>query len=394
MKTTVNAMDSVSQSLATAIDAHRIELLRLSHELHDDPELGSQEFRAADRLRTLLEDAGFALEKTPAGLPTAFCATAGSGPLVVAICVEYDALPGIGHGCGHNVNAASAIGAALALRPLLDGLGLGLVVLGTPAEETTGAKADLIELGYFDEVSFAMMAHASAEDAVGGSSLALTLWDAKFTGHPAHAAAEPDMGVNALDAVLVAQTAIALGRQQLPKDAIVSTNITEGGTAVNVIPAQARCRVEMRSPNSQELQRIQDRVRRCLEAGAHATGCELELTTIGNDFDDLRQDAQLCNVYRSVMSARGREVRLTSEPAASTDMGNVSHVVPTIHPMIGLDAEGAAMHTAEFAAAAVTASADRAVLDAAFGLAATAAKVALDPAQRERLLERAAPAAH
>lgn len=386
MTTTSIDTEPFFEQLEIALAGHTTELVELSHALHDDPELGSEEFRACARITAVLKAAGFEIGPTPAGLPTAFVARAGSSPLVAALCVEYDALPEIGHGCGHNVNATTALGAALALRPILEDIGLSLVVLGTPAEESTGAKVDLINLGYFDDVSFAMMAHASPQDVVGTSSLALTCWEISYVGQPSHAAAAPEMGVNALNALLVAQTAIALERQQLPRDSIVSTNISSGGTAVNVIPAYASALVEMRSPTFEGLQVIKDRIQRCLDAGAVATGCRLHTKVSGNDFADLRQDADLTAIYQRVMTRRGREVPLSSQLGGSTDMGNVSLKVPSIHPMIGFDAEGASLHSAQFATAAVSASADEAIIDGAFGLAATAVEVALDPQQRGRLI--------
>jgi amidohydrolase len=305
---------------------------------------------------------------------------------VVALCVEYDALPAIGHACGHNVNAASAVGAALALAAVASDLGITVKVLGTPAEETTGGKIDLIKEGFFDDVSLAMMAHAGAEDVVGGSSLAMSMWDVLYEGRPAHAAAAPEEGVNALDGLVVAQTAVALARQQLPAGSIVSLIVTEGGRSVNVIPERARASVEMRSPSFAKLGIIEDRVRRCLEAGAHASGSTLSVTPMGNTYADLRQDRFLSGAYQEAMAARGRNVDFNDKPTASTDMGNVSQLVPSIHPLLGYDVGGAAHHTAEFAAHGSSTSADEAVMDGAFGLAAAAAAAARDPQQRVRLL--------
>ena len=358
----------------------------LSHAIHADPELSGEEFRAAKRVRTLLRTAGFSFDSAQPVLPASFSARYGSGDLVVALCVEYDALPAIGHACGHNVNAASAVGAALALAAVADDLGITVKVLGTPAEETTGGKIELIKEGFFDDVSLAMMAHAGAEDVVGGSSLAMSMWDVLYEGRPAHAAAAPEEGVNALDALVVAQTAVALARQQLPADSIVSLIVTEGGRAVNVIPERARASVEMRSPSFAKLGIIEDRVRRCLEAGAHASGSTLRVTPTGNTYAELRQDRFLSGAYQEAMTARGRNVDFNDKPTASTDMGNVSQLVPSIHPLLGYDVGGAAHHTAEFAAYGSSASADEAVLDGAFGLAAAAAAAARDPQQRARLL--------
>ena len=370
----------------SALERWQPEVLGLSHAIHADPELSGEEFRAAKRVRMLLRTAGFNFDSPQPVLPASFSARYGSGDLVVALCVEYDALPAIGHACGHNVNAASAVGAALALAAVADDLGITVKVLGTPAEETTGGKIELIKEGFFDDVSLAMMAHAGAEDVVGGSSLAMSMWDVLYEGRPAHAAAAPEEGVNALDALVVAQTAVALARQQLPADSIVSLIVTEGGRAVNVIPERARASVEMRSPSFAKLGIIEDRVRRCLEAGAHASGSTLRVTPTGNTYAELRQDRFLSGAYQEAMTARGRNIDFNDKPTASTDMGNVSQLVPSIHPLLGYDVGGAAHHTAEFAAYGSSASADEAVLDGAFGLAAAAAAAARDPQQRARLL--------
>jgi len=378
--------DEIRGLLESAVQRWKPDILDLSHAIHADPELGGQEFRAVKRVRKVLRKAGFSFDETQPAQPTAFSARFGSGELVVALCVEYDALPAIGHACGHNVNAASAVGAALALAAVAERLGITVKVLGTPAEETTGGKVDLIDQGFFSDVSLAMMAHAAASDVVGGSSLAMGMWDVLFEGRPAHAAAAPSEGVNALDALVIAQTAIALARQQLPAGSIVSLVVTEGGSAVNVIPERARANIEMRAPSIENLKIIQSKVRRCLEGGAHASGCTLQVTPSGNAYAELRQDPFLSEAYRDAMTARGREVIFSAEPVASTDMGNVSQVVPSIHPMVGYDVRGAAHHTAEFAAFGASAGADKAVLDGSFGLAAAACAAALDPAQRERLL--------
>ncbi|MEU8708345.1 amidohydrolase [Streptomyces sp. NPDC048565] len=390
MKGVAGVPGDIVDRVSDLIEERRTPLVALSHTLHADPELGGEEVRAAQRISALLSDAGFEQEPTPADLPTAFCYRKGAAPMVVTICVEYDALPGMGHACGHNVNAAAAVGAALALGQLAEALDVSVKVLGTPAEETFGGKISLIDSGHFDDASLAMMAHAANHDAVGGRSLALCRWDVTFTGVPAHAAAAPERGVNALDALVIAQTAIALARQQLPSRSVISTITTEGGSAVNVIPERARAAIEMRSPSIDELRVIQRRVRACLEAGALATGCAMDLTRVGNDFADLRQDTSLTAFYRDAMSSRGRTVEVTDAALASTDMGNVSHLVPAIHPLLGYDVDGTTPHTAAFADHGTSPSADEAILDGAFGLALTAARAALDPAERERLIHGAA----
>ncbi|MGF6886926.1 amidohydrolase [Nocardia sp. GAS34] len=375
----------IAEGITERLSQVRSSILTLSHALHADPELGGQEERAVRRVRELLLAEGFTLDAEQPTASTALSARSGDGGLTAALCVEYDALPGIGHACGHNVNAAAAVGAALALAVVAEPLGLTVKVLGTPAEETTGGKVDLLEEGFFDDVSFAMMAHAAAVDAVGGTSLAMSQWDVLYRGRPAHAATAPFDGVNALDAITVAQTAIGLARQQLPPGVVVSLIAVEGGSATNVIPDRARLEIEVRAPDAATLRAVESRVHGCLAAGQCATGAELTVSRTGNAFADLRQDQFLSGAYRNAMRSRGRTVAVTTDAIASTDMGNVSHVVPVIHPLLGYDVHGAAHHTAAFAEHGASDSADRAVLDGAFGLAMAAAAAALDPIQRGRL---------
>ncbi len=383
LQTTTNTM---RDEIRASVDARSDVLIALSHAIHADPEVGGEEHRAVARVKDVLRDAGFTFERPQPVQPTAFAASFGTGEFVVAVCVEYDALPEIGHACGHNVNAASAVGAALALAPLAERFGLTVLALGTPAEESWGGKVDLIDAGFFDGAAIAMMAHASSDDNVGASSLALGCWDMTFHGRGAHAAAAPTAGVNALDAVVISQTATALARQQLPNDIIMSSIVTEGGSAPNVIPERATVRVELRAPRKEQLDLLWERVQRCYQAGALATGCTLSIEPVGHPFADLRQDEVLARAYAEALTDTGRTVDVDGPPAGSTDMGNVSHIVPSIHPMIGYDVAGAVHHTTEFTAAGATPGADAAVLDAAYGMAAAAIAVASDPDQRERLL--------
>lgn len=380
----------VERALSDAVERAAPSLLSLSHALHADPELSGDEHRAVERVRRLLTDHGFRLGPQP-DAPTALCAESGDGDLMVVLCVEYDVLPGIGHACGHNVNAAAAVGAALALTELADALGITVRVLGTPAEESHGGKVDLLEEGWFEGAGLALMAHAGGEDIVGGGSLALGCWDAVFTGSAAHAAAAPHEGRNALDALVVAQTAVALARQQLPPGVVVSIVVTDGGVGPNVIPARSAARFEIRAGDLGTLESAYARVLRCFEAGAHAADCGLKIERHGNVFAELRQDAFLSEAYAEAMRGRGREVRHDPAPVASTDMGNVSHAVPSIHPLVGYEVDGAAHHTPNFARHGTSPSADRAVRDAAFGLAVAAAAAVLEPVQRERLTQASMP---
>lgn len=375
-----------AQALA-GVDRWAGSLLELSHSLHREPELGLAEFRSRDKISAQLQSAGFVVESPAGGLATAVVGTFGSGELVVAFCAEYDALPDIGHACGHNVNGAASVGAALGLAAVADDLGITVTLVGTPAEETIGGKVQLLDAGVFDGVHATMMVHAGGEDEIGGSSYALGVWDVEYAGRPAHAAVAPWHGVNAADAVTLAYQAVGLLRQQLRRDQLVSFVIHEAGHAPNVIPESARATVELRARTMVQLRELQDAVRHCLEAGAVATGAQLHVTSRGNDFAELRQDPTMSRLYAEAICELGRvPVDLAGAPRASTDMGNVSHVRPSIQPMIGYDVAGAIHHTPEFAQHGVSPSADRAVLDGARALALVGARLAQDPAQRHRLM--------
>ncbi|MEV7566884.1 amidohydrolase [Streptomyces tanashiensis] len=388
MTTITAARDHSRATLAR----HRDAVIGLSHALHADPELAYEEHRAARRITDLVERAGFDVTREAYGLPTAFRATAGTGDLVVAICAEYDALPGIGHACGHNVNGSASVAAALALAPLADDLGLTVALLGTPAEESGGGKVDMLRAGAFDDVAAAMMVHAAPQDAVGLTTLAISSLSVAYSGVPAHAAAMPHRGVNAADAMMIAQVAIAAHRQQMIPGAVVSGVVTSAGDAANVIPDRATATYDVRAGTSEELAELRARVRACFEAGALATGADLLLETVGNDYADLRQDLAMGRSYQAAAEALGRTV-LPNDPGlrgGSTDMGNVSHVVPTIHPSIGYDCGDTIMHHPDFTRYGTTAAADRAVLDGGLAMAWTAIDLAADLARRERLLARVA----
>ncbi len=354
-------------------------LVDLSHRIHAHPELAFEEVRASDWVARHLSEAGFEVEHGCYGLPTAVRATVGSGPLHIAVCAEYDALPQIGHACGHNVIAAAAVGAGLGLAGLADDLGITLTVLGTPAEEGGGGKVLMLERGAFDGLDAAMMVHpAAAEmDAMPGS--AVSMFDVSYRGRPAHAGAYPERGLNAADAMTVAQVAIGLMRQQTTRGDRVQGIVTEAGSAANIIPEASRGRWVVRSDTLSELAPLTARVQRCFEAGALATGCDLSIAPAGPDYADLRPDPRLLALYRSNAEALGRtfaDLPGGAAVGAATDMGNVSHVVPTIHPMLGLDCAPAVNHQPEFTAACITPAADRAVVEGAIAMAWTAADLA------------------
>jgi amidohydrolase len=387
-------MDHVAlQERARAVVTRRQDdVIGLSHSLHAEPELAYEEHRSARKIADLVESSGFDVTRRAYGLDTAFEATAGDGELTVAITAEYDALPGIGHACGHNVNGAAAVTAALALAEVADELGVTVKLLGTPAEEYGGGKVDLLNAGAFDDVAAAMMVHAAPADGIGMTSLAIGSWKVRYTGRTSHAAAMPHRGVNAADAMMIAQVAISAYRQQMVPGGIVHGVVTRGGEAPNIIPGLVTADYDCRAETAEDLAALQARVRACFEAGALATGAELALEAVGNDYADLRQDLEICGVYRESLQGLGRSVAASADGmrGGSTDMGNVSHLVPTIHPGIGYDCGDTIMHNPEFTRYGTSAGADRAVLDGGLAMAWTAVRLAADEGHRGRLLERLA----
>jgi amidohydrolase len=372
-----------------ATEERQPALVALSHAIHDEPELCFEEVRAAQRVGDLLDEAGFDVERGAYGLPTALRARVGSGPLSIVVCAEYDALPAVGHACGHNLIAASSVGAGMALAGMADDLGLSVTVLGTPAEEGGGGKVLLLERGAFEGVHAAMMVHPWPEDRLEARCLAVDHFDVHFTGTEAHASAAPWKGVNAADAMTIAQVAIGLLRQQLPPGDQVHGIVTDGGAAANIIPAHVAGRFMCRSLDFERLAVLRGRVDACFEAGSRATGATLELKEVGRPYSHMRSDPALLAAYRRHAEALGRDFRADDAdealPTLSTDMANVSLEIPTIHPLIGLESKGAVNHQPAFAAACATPSADRAVVDGAIALALTGIDVATDAALRQRL---------
>lgn len=378
----------VRKAVETASDL----LIGLSHAIHAEPELAFEEVRSAARAMEPLRERGFAVEAGVAGLPTAFRAVYGSGALTVGLCVEYDALPEIGHACGHNIIAAASVGAALALAEVADELDLSVVVLGTPAEESGGGKVVMLDHGLFDDLALAMMVHPGPVDIVGARSLALSDLGVTFHGREAHASAAPEQGRNAGDAATVAQVALGLLRQHLRPGQQLHGIVDRGGVAPNIVPGRAELLYYLRAADSASLDDLMRRASDCFAAGALATGCTHEIRTLAPTYTELTPDPALLAVYREQITGLGRtplppELE-TQRPLGSTDMGNVTNIVPGIHPVIGIDAGGAVTHQPEFAAASVTASADRAVLDGATALACTAVAVARDEQHRGDLLQR------
>ncbi len=383
---------SAEERAAARIEASRGDLVALSHFIHEHPELGYEEFVSSDAVANAAEAAGFHVERGIAGLPTAFRATAGSGALHVTFCAEFDALPDVGHACGHNIIAASSLGAAIGLAEVADDLDVRVTLLGTPSEEGGGGKIDLLDAGFFDDAHAAMMVHPFPTERLDALCLAVDHFDVTFEGKEAHAAAAPWVGVNALDAMTIAQVAIGLLRQQLRPGDLVHGIVLEGGSAANIIPRRAVGRFMARSLTSDRLAELRLRINACFEAGALATGASLRIEEIGSAFSHMESDPDILSHYRVAAEALGRSFELDDEgvdrPAISTDMANVSLVVPSIHPLLMIPTNGAVNHQPEFTRACITDAADQAVIEGALALALTAIGVATDASLRQRLLLR------
>ncbi|CAN5195744.1 M20 family metallopeptidase [soil metagenome] len=383
---TATALNSVED----VVHRRRGDLVELSHSIHAEPELAFAEYRSCAKTQALAAERGFEITKAPGGLGTAFLASFGSGPLVVGVCAEYDALPGIGHACGHNIIAASAVGAALALAEVADDLGLTVVLMGTPAEEAGGGKVLMLNAGVFDGITTAVMVHPGPVDIAAARSLALSEVNVSYRGRESHAAVAPFLGINAADAVTVAQVAIGLLRQHLEPGQMMHGIVTEGGQAPNVIPAYAEMQYTMRATESSALQRLEDRMSGCFLAGAIGTGCEYDVAEASPVYQELTADGWLADTFRAEMERLGRtpvpKDLEASLPLGSTDMGNVTQVMPGIHPLVGVEAGGASVHQPAFAAAAASPSGDQAVVDGAIMLARTVVALAETPQQRDRVL--------
>jgi amidohydrolase len=380
----------IEAAIRTAADGAGDRILALSHDLHAHPEIAWEEVRSCARVAGVLADAGFDVEERFTGLETAFAARRGSGPLHLAVCAEYDALPGLGHACGHNVIAAISTGAAMALAPYVDDLGITLSVIGTPAEEGGGGKIELLDRGGFDGVHAAAMVHPGPVDVARAEPYAVSHSHVQYDGKAAHAAAYPDRGVNAADAFTIAQVAIGLLRQQLPGDVRVHGVMTNGGEAPNAIPQRTEGRWYVRAGSLAALGELEARVHRCFAAGALATGCELTVTPESKPYAEFRNDEALLAGYVRRAEQLGRRFSTGADSLmnrASTDMGNVSQRIPAIHPYIGIDSLPAVNHQLEFAAAASSPAADRAATDGALALALTLLDAAAHPATRTRLAE-------
>jgi amidohydrolase len=372
-----------------AVDRMHNELLRISRAIHANPELAFEEHEAASLLVAALREAGLEVETGAHGLETAFSAEFGAdGSPCVALLAEYDALPEMGHACGHNLIATASVGAGLALASLADQLPGRVRVLGTPAEEHGCGKELMAREGALVGVDAALMMHPSSVNLVSMPCIAMAELEIRYRGQSAHAAAMPERGVNALDAMVVGYQAVAALRQHIARDERIHGIITDGGQSPNVVPERSAGRFYVRAADEQNLAPLKRRVEACFRAGAEATGADVEIEWGAADYLDIRFNEPLATAFRANAEALGREFfpidKLPPSVQGSTDMGNISHRVPSIHPMLAAAPLHCTIHNPEFAKWAGSETGEAAALDGAKALAMTALDFFADADLRQR----------
>ncbi|HEY9289094.1 MAG TPA: M20 family metallopeptidase [Candidatus Dormibacteraeota bacterium] len=377
----------VKNQLGARIDALRPELERISRDIYSHPEIAYEERQAVGWLTEFLRKHDFSVEVGVADTPTAFVATRrnGTGP-TVAFLAEYDALRGLGHGCGHNLIAMASTGAGIALAEALDRFQGRVQVIGTPAEEGGGGKIRLIRAGIFQEVDAAMMFHPDSRTQVLHWALAVTHMHFEFTGRAAHASGDPEQGINALDAFVLAYNGISMLRQHIKEGSRLHGFLIEGGTAPNIVPERTRGEFLVRARDEAYMQELVQKVKNIFQAAALATGCSVKLTFDEDPYTDLRNNGVLAKLFGENLQRLGVDA-VDGVPwanAGSTDMGNVSHVVPAIHPTLAIAPTEVPGHSQAFLEASGSLRGYQAMIDAAKALAMTGADLLGDPSLVEQ----------
>lgn len=376
----------LEQVAAVANDIQPV-ISRIVKSLYNNPEISLQEFASSELLCGILKAEGFSLSRGLAGMESAFVARSGNGTPQIAVIAEMDALPGLGHACGHNIIAAAAVGAGIILRRILPPEAAGIVVYGTPAEELGIGKIEMIKAGCFDGVDFAMMVHPSSRRQVIKGFLGLAKIRFIFHGKPAHAAAYPEDGINALDAVIQTFNSVNAMRQQTRQDVRIHGIITEGGVAPNIIPARAACYFYVRADDLNELEKVTGRLIACAEGSATATGCRLEVESDPRVIAPMKLLSSYYGLYSRQLSLLGLEESVVSgdRNKGSSDIGNLSRFLPTIHPHVPIG-EGINIHTSAFADATVSEKGLQAAVEGATALALTALALVDSPGCREKIV--------
>jgi amidohydrolase len=368
------------QEIWSRIDIHSPELFELSDWIHDHPELGFQETEASARLSARLERAGFRIERQLDGMPTAFRATFGTTGPTIAFIAEMDALPDIGHACGHNIIGPAAIGAAISLSEANPPLPGRIMVIGTPAEEIPPpVKKRLVEAGFFKDVDLALITHGADRTAVGGETLGIHALDIEFGGRAAHAAAAPDKGISALDAAVLTMHAIELLREHVRQETRIHGIITNGGQAPNIVPERAALRYYLRSFDSDYLQEVRARVENCARGAALAVGADVEIKSLG--VWDSRYNVPTLNdvLLKNAVDASAFQILPVSERTGSTDFGTVTRTLPAATLKVALVDEGVAGHSRDYERAAGGERGHRCLVLGAKAMAATAFDVLSNP---------------
>lgn len=370
----------LKQQITATVESLEPALRDISKWMYENPELAFEEVESSRRLVEFLESNGMEVEYPSFGLDTAFAARAGSSGPEVIICAEYDALPEVGHACGHNIIATAACGAGAALAPLAEELGIRVRVQGTPAEEAYGGKVDLIEAGAFAGGALSIMVHPGTVDIVDKPFLAVAHFDVDYYGNESHAAFAPELGRNALDAAVQAYVNVSTMRQRLIATDKVHGIITNGGGAPNVIPPHTSMAWYARAETKARLEELMAMMTAQFEAAATATGCRVEISKRGHTYTDMIVDALLADLYADNSAAAGRPMTRSAEldmlKTGSTDMANVSHEVPSLHPMLNIHCDPHVNHQREFAAATIEPPGEQAIRDGALAMAWTVVDVA------------------
>ncbi len=365
-------LTGLDQLAFRALHLASADIRDLSLAIHAHPEQAFEEFFATAQLCDFLAARGFTIAPGSQRLPTSFIASYGNGPTTIGIIAEYDALPN-GHACGHNIILGAAISAALALQPCANELGLRIKVIGAPAEEHGGGKVYLLQDGIFDDVHAALMIHPiSGKDQVPSTSTtqAVARWRACYTGRSAHAAGCPDQGINAADAVVIAQVSVGLLRQQIPDGYRTNMFIREAGVATNIISERAIVDFEVRAPELHAFHELYAKVKRCFEAGALATGCSLDIMQLEPIYEPIHNDPRLNHHWVTAFSQGGRELNATpSVQPASTDFGNVTQVLPALHPWVAIPGVEHGLHSDGFRDSATSTAAMTTMFDSGLALA-------------------------
>lgn len=378
-----NDKDHLKKLAQDEIERIKGDLIELSHKIHGNPEAGFKEFKASEWLCESLSDLGFSVVRAFGGLGTAFLASLSTPPHkpCLAIVAEYDALPDIGHACGHNIISSCAVGAAAGLAAIIRRRGGSVVVVGAPAEEFGGGKIILSKMGAFDGVDAAMMIHPSSKTHVLKTSLAEMMLHLEFHGRAAHAAAAPHLGLNALDAVIGTFNNISALRQQLPQEVRVHGIITNGGKAPNIIPDFTQSTIVVRTAKLSELEALAEKVKNCASGSALATGCEMKVQVGDLIYKPFKVNKPFIELFKNNLGLAGlKEDAPDERPGlASTDMGNVSHIVPAISPSISICSNNIPLHSVAFREAAISPDGDRALIAAAKAMAFTLSDLIASP---------------